>query len=249
MTDPVTKIAQLKSPGMLRDHLDRLGIPLPLDDVILTSEQDSPLSQPLVVGPVTVGNRWCIHPMEGWDAHADGSPSELTLRRWESFGRSGAKLIWGGEAAAVQEDGRANPRQTLATPNNSDGLARLLTRLRLAHAAHCGSTDDLLVGLQLTHSGRFSRPHSKALEPRIAYHHPLLDVKFGIAPDDQQVVWSDDELERLIDNYVAAAQVASEVGFQFVDVKACHGYLLHEFLMPVLALVLSAVTLAAVRGC
>ncbi len=230
MTESFTKIGQLKSPQLLRERLLQLGIPLPVDDEILTAEQGSPLSQPLAVGPIIVGNRWCIHPMEGWDANDDGSPSELTLRRWENFGRSGAKLIWGGEAAAVQSDGRANPRQVLATADNRRGLAQLLTRLCDTHRAHFGSTDDLLVGLQLTHSGRFSRPHSQQLEPRIAYHHPLLDKKFAISPDDNSVVWTDGDLERLIDTYVAAARVACDVGFQFVDVKACHGYLLHEFL-------------------
>jgi NADPH2 dehydrogenase len=99
-----------------------------------------------------------------------------------------------------------------------------------AHREAFGTTDDLVVGLQLTHSGRFCRPNSKALEPRIAYHHPLLDEKFGIKPDDMSVVWTDDDLERLIDSYVACAGVARDVGFQFVDIKACHGYLLHEFL-------------------
>ncbi len=230
MTEHFPKIAQLKTPQMLRDHLARLQLSLPLDDTILTAQQGSPLSHPLAIGNRTVGNRWCVHPMEGWDAHGDGSPSELTLRRWQRFGESGAKLIWGGEAAAVQPDGRANPRQLLAMGSNRAGLARLLTRLCEAHRLHCGSADDLLVGLQLTHSGRFSRPQAGPLQPRIAYHHPLLDRKFDIAPDDQRVVWTDDDLERLIDNYVAAACVACDVGFQFVDIKCCHGYLLHEFL-------------------
>ena len=93
-----------------------------------------------------------------------------------------------------------------------------------------GTIDDLLVGLQLTHSGRFSRPNSKQLEPRIAYHHPLLDAKFGIDPHDTSIVWKDDDLERLIDRYVAAAGLARDAGYRFVDIKACHGYLLHEFL-------------------
>src|SRR5207237_9142454 len=132
--------------------------------------------------------------------------------------------------AAVQPDGRANPNQTLATPSNKLGLAALLNECHAAHREAFGSTDDLVVGLQLTHSGRFCRPNSKQLEPRIAYHHPLLDVKFGIQPNDNSVVWTDDDLERLIDSYVVAAGVARDVGFQFVDIKACHGYLLHEFL-------------------
>jgi NADPH2 dehydrogenase len=230
MADRLVKIAQLKSPAALRQRLADLNLELPVDDAILTAGQASPLAAPIRMGPHTVGNRWCIHPMEGWDAQLDGSPSELTVRRWENIGRSGAKLIWGGEAAAVRPDGKANPHQTLATRDNRAGLARLLGRLRQAHLSRFGSDDDLVVGLQLTHSGRFSRPASGPLQPRIAFHHPLLDAKFGIDPQDETAVVTDSEVPQLIDDYVASAGVAREVGFQFVDIKACHGYLLHEFL-------------------
>jgi NADPH2 dehydrogenase len=224
------KIAQLKSPEALRARLAELGLELPLDDAIQTAADGSPMAAPLSLGPLTAGNRWCIHPMEGWDAHRDGSPSEHTLRRWRHFGMSGAGLIWGGEAAAVQPDGRANPNQTLATVENRAGLAALWKELQAGHRSLGGDAPAMVAGLQLTHSGRFCRPNDKRLEPRIAYHHPLLDAKFGIDPQDQSVVWTDDDLERLIDQYVVAARLARDVGFQFVDVKACHGYLLHEFL-------------------
>ena len=171
------KVAQLKDTSALRARLAELGLELPIDERILTAAEGSPLASPLNVGGFTIGNRWCIHPMEGWDANPDGSPSEHTIRRWRHFGLSGAKWIWGGEAAAVQPDGRANPNQTLATASNRQGLANLLAACRTAHRESFGSDDDLFVGLQLTHSGRFSRPHDKRLEPRIAYHHPLLGSK------------------------------------------------------------------------
>jgi len=224
------KIAQLKSVAAFRDRLTELSLSLPLDGHILSASEDSPLAQPLRLADRTIGNRWCIHPMEGWDANPDGTPSEHTLRRWRNFGLSGAKLIWGGEAAAVQENGRANPNQTQAVERTRAGLRQLLDELQSAYRQAFGTTDDLLVGLQLTHSGRFSRPRGKQLEPRIAYHHPLLDAKFNIDPTDTSIVWTDDDLERLIDSYLAAAKLAQEVGFDFVDVKSCHGYLLHEFL-------------------
>jgi len=232
-----TKIAQLKTVAALRERLAELQLDLPVDDEILTAAQGSPLAEPLELADsrgnsFRVGNRWCIHPMEGWDAEHDGSPSPHTLRRWHNFGLSGAKLIWGGEAAAVQPDGRANPRQTMAIESNKRGLAELRDECLDAHRARFGTTDDLFLGLQLTHSGRFARPHSKKLEPRIAYHHPLLDAKFGIDPadDSHSLVWTDYDLERLIESFVVAAGLAANVGYQFVDVKACHGYLLHEFL-------------------
>ena len=231
MSNDYVKIARLKDVPAFRGRLEELGLELPVDDEALTAAAGSPLAQPIEVSGVTVGNRWCIHPMEGWDANRDGSPTEYTIRRWRNFGLSGAKLIWGGEAAAVQPDGRANPNQTLATPENEDGLRQLLTTLNDAHAESFGSTDDLLVGLQLTHSGRFCRPNDKVRwEPRIACHHPLLDEKYGIDPNDDSIIWTDDDLHRQIDTYVEAARLAQKVGFRFVDVKACHGYLLHEFL-------------------
>jgi len=223
------KVAQLRTAAALRARLAELHLELPVDDLPMRGPA-SPLAQPWTVGQFHIGNRWSIHPMEGWDGESTGEPSSLTLRRWERFGQSGAKLIWGGEAAAVRHDGRANPRQLLATSHHAAGLARLLETLRTAHAQTMGRTDDLLVDLQLTHSGRFCRPHTHQLEPRIAYHHPLLDARFSIDPDDARVVWTDTELEGLIDDYVAAARIAHQAGFQFVDVKACHGYLLHEFL-------------------
>ncbi len=225
------KVAQLKTVERFQERLSELGLQLPCDNELLSAEGNSPLAQTLHVDGLNIGNRWCIHPMEGWDAHRDGSPSDLTIRRWQRFGESGAKLIWGGEAAAVQPTGRANPNQTLATTSNEAGLRRLLQSLLDAHAACGQSTDDLAVGLQLTHSGRFCKPNDhKRWEPRIAYHHPLLDPKFNIAADDDSVLLSDDDLERLIDDYVVSAKLAHKLGFHFVDVKACHGYLLHELL-------------------
>ncbi|REK12877.1 MAG: NADH:flavin oxidoreductase [Planctomycetota bacterium] len=230
MSTAYPKIAQLKTVDALRERFAALGVELPIDEVILTAEAGSPLAEPLAMGPFMLGNRWCIHPMEGWDANPDGSPSPHTLRRWRHFGLSGAKLIWGGEAAAVVPAGRANPNQTLGTPGNRAGLAALLAETRDAHQQAFGDTGDLCVGLQLTHSGRFCRPNGPKLEPRLAYHHPLLDAKFGIDPDDASLVVTDDDVERLIEAYVAAAATAQELGYDFVDVKSCHGYLLHEFL-------------------
>ena len=159
----------------------------------------------------------------------DGRPSDLTIRRWKHFGESGAKLIWGGEAVAVRHDGRANPNQLLSTDETTGDLEMLREVLVEAHKSKFGSTDDLLIGLQLTHSGRFARPnHKKNLEPRILYHHPILDPKFGIEPD--AACLSDTEIDDLIGDFVRASVRAREAGYAFVDIKHCHGYLGHEFL-------------------
>lgn len=226
----IRKIAQLRSVTEFRQRCDELGIDLPADDLVLSADEGTPMARNLPFGKSLCGNRWCIHPMEGWDANFDGSPSRYTLRRWKNFGRSGAKLIWGGEAAAVRIDGRANPRQTLAVPSNLAGLRTLREVLVEEHEAAGQSSSDLVVGLQLTHSGRFSVDAQGKRQPRLAYHHPLLDRRFDIDPHDVSLVWTDQQLQELKHDYVVAAQLAEEAGYQFVDVKACHGYLLHEFL-------------------
>ncbi|MEM7785822.1 MAG: NADH:flavin oxidoreductase, partial [Planctomycetota bacterium] len=135
-----TKIAQLKTVELFRQYLEELQIEIPIDDAILTSEQQSPLAEKLLIGSFTVGNRWCVHPMEGWDANPDGTASELTARRWKRFGESGAKLIWGGEAMAVQPDGRANSNQLMAIESSRESLQKLLGVLESAHRENFGTS-------------------------------------------------------------------------------------------------------------
>jgi NADPH2 dehydrogenase len=228
------KIASFKTPQAFREHVRSLGLALELDDEVLAAPQ-SPMAQPLIYqspitnDPITLGNRFAILPMEGWDGTPDGKPSDLTRRRWRHFGQSGAKLIWGGEAVAVRHDGRANPNQLMINTATLGDLARLRQELVDAHAASFGRTDDLLVGLQLTHSGRFARPNVKTKpEPIILYHHPNLDRRVNIGPDFP--VMTDAQIDDLIGEFVRAAVQARDIGFAFVDLKHCHGYLGHEFL-------------------
>ena len=224
------RVARFRSPSDLRAHLATLDSPIPLDDAVLSAAEGSPLAAPITFGDRRAGNRWCIHPMEGWDATTDGRPTDILFRRWRRFGESGAKLIWGGEAVAVVPEGRANPNQLCAPACGRSGFATLLSTVREAHRDRHGTTDDLIVALQLTHSGRFSKPTTAGRQPLLAYHHPLLDSRHGIDPTDASCLLSDDDVERLIDAYVAAARDAEAAGFDMVDLKACHGYLIHEFL-------------------
>jgi NADPH2 dehydrogenase len=222
---PIKSIASVDD---FRAYVTELGIDLQCDDDV-SGGGESALMKPFEVHGRTVGNRWACHPMEGWDGTADGHATEPMIRRWRRFGESGAKLIWGGEAMAVRFDGRANPHQLIINDETETDLVTLRGAVTNAHAERFGNTDDLLIGFQLTHSGRFCRPGPGSdLKPWIAYRHPILDAKFGIDSDDPII--SDDEVKRLIEQFVGAAKIAHRVGVDFVDVKHCHGYLLHEFL-------------------
>lgn len=230
MTEKVRypRVSSFKKTDDFRAHLEKVDAVMPCDDAIETAPA-SPLAQSAEVGGVRIGNRFAIQPMEGWDGNEKGEPSDLTRRRWRNFGLSGAKLIWGGEAFAVVPEGRANPNQLMALEGNRAGMAELRDILLAAHNERFGKTDDVLLGLQLTHSGRFCRPFRKdRMEPAILYRHPILDRKFGIDADYPLI--EDAYIEMLIDRYVAAAKIAWELGYHFVDVKHCHGYLGHEFL-------------------
>ena len=220
------RIATLRTAEGFRAHLEKAGIRLGFDAEL---SRPSPLGEPVEVDGIRVGNRFCILPMEGWDGTDEGEPSELTYRRWCNFGRSGAKLIWGGEAVAVRPDGRANPNQLLINGRTVKSLAKLREALVAAHRTRFGAAADrdLYAGLQLTHSGRFSRPYRKDKpEPLAACTHPILDRRFpGAVPQ-----MSDEDLDTLIEDFIRAARLAHSAGYAFVDVKHCHGYLGHELL-------------------
>jgi 2,4-dienoyl-CoA reductase-like NADH-dependent reductase (Old Yellow Enzyme family) len=222
------RIASLKTADAFSEHLATSGIDLAFD-ATLDPPASSPLARPLRIGERRLSNRFAVLPMEGWDGTDTGEPSDLTRRRWRRFGESGAALIWGGEAVAVRNDGRANPQQLMLAPATAPHIAELATLLRTAHADRFGrrSADDLYLGLQLTHSGRFSKSRPDHVpEPLVAYRHPWLDRRF---PGGVRVL-SDEDLDRLCDQFVAAANLAWSIGFQFVDIKHCHGYLGHELL-------------------
>jgi 2,4-dienoyl-CoA reductase-like NADH-dependent reductase (Old Yellow Enzyme family) len=224
VTERWPRVASLRTPAALRARLAEIGAPLPCDDAIAAG---GPLAAPLDLGGGLVApNRFVIQPMEGWDGTRDGRPTDLTERRWRRFGASGAGWIWGGEAVAVRPDGRANPHQLVASEANLGALAALRAALceeatRAGHAAP-------VVGLQLTHSGRWSVPDPGPRRPRVAFRHALLDARAEVR--DDAAVLTDAEVDALIDDFARAASIADRAGYAFVDVKHCHGYLLHEFL-------------------
>src|SRR5882672_2242216 len=121
----LTRVPSLKTVADFRNHVASLGIELPCEDVIVAGGA-SPLAQPVANATINgkrIGNRWAVQPMEGWDATTTGGATDDVRRRWQRFGESGAKLIYGGEAMAVRPDGRANPNQLLIIEGNKADLA------------------------------------------------------------------------------------------------------------------------------
>src|SRR5690606_31166875 len=113
--------------------------------------------------------------------------------------------------------------------NTFNGVKKMFDTLVEAHKQAVGNTDDLSIGIQLTHSGRFSKRNDKTkMEPLTAFRHPVLDRRLGITDDSRLL--SDSDIRRIIDNCAKCAKLAEKIGFHWVDVKHCHGYLGHELL-------------------
>ncbi len=198
-----------------RRELAEEGIFLPF------AEDFRSLKAPLPLKNVTIPNRIAIQPMEGCDSGGDGTPGELTRRRYDRFARGGAGLLWM-EANAVVPEGRANPHQMMLTEKNLDSFRRLLEDIREAGMKENGYAPALF--LQMTHSGRYSKPEGKAA-PLILYHCETLKSQEAGAR-----ILTDAELDALPEKYERTADLARRAGFDGVDVKCCHRYLLSEAL-------------------
>lgn len=227
-----TRVAQLKTASDLKNYLEAANVDLSFDETLLPPAE-SPFNTPIPLkSGKTIGNSLCILPMEGWDGTLDGKPTEFTKNRWIKFAVSGAKLLFGCEAVAVCHEGKANPNQLVMNEANFEEFVNLRQLIVDKHAEKFGTTDGLVIGLQLTHSGRFCKPNShKKFESKILYSHPFLNQKFGMTADYPTL--TDEEIDEIIEYYINAAVLAQKAGFDFVDVKHCHGYLGHEFLSAV----------------
>ena len=204
----------------LRQEIKRNEYSFSLDDDI------EPLGKQASIEGKTVPNALCVNPMEGHDADTDGGPSGLTFRRYRRFAEGGAGIIWL-EATAVTENGKAHPRQLHLTEESLTGFSQLNKEIKKSAKKFHPEGQEPLTVLQLTHSGRHSAPEGTS-EPVIAKHSDRLDKKYNIGPNYPVV--SDAGLTEIKKEFIRSAELAAEAGFDAVDIKACHGYLVHELL-------------------
>jgi len=217
------------------DDLRRLSDRLGLD--VAAQEDVSILAKAVEVNGLVIPNSLAVHPMEGCDGDSQGRPGSLAMRRYQRFAAGGAGLIWA-EATAVVPEGRANPRQLWLHQGSKEAFAAMVKMMRQAAAESMSPRHRPVIVVQLTHSGRYSKPAGAAapiIPQRDPYRDPLVpqveptpNAKSKI-PEDWPIV-ADDYLDRLKERYVEAARLAYEVGFDAVDIKSCHGYLINELL-------------------
>lgn len=211
---------QYKHLDEIRDTTQELGLALEFDDDVSILGNQVPIHDKIVA------NSLAIQPMEGHDGTSDGRPSELTFRRYRRFAAGGAGLLWF-EATAVTPQGRANPQQLMLNADTLPDFRQLVTETHDAAKRSFGMEHRPFTVLQLTHSGRYSKPEGTP-QPTIAFHDPYLDGETHVLPS--QIPISDEELRILEDQFVEAAKLALEAGFDAVDIKHCHRYLPSELL-------------------
>lgn len=202
----------------LQDEIAAEGLNIPL------ASDSSILTKPVRVDTHEAPNALAILPMEGCDAHPDGTPAELTRRRYLRTAAGGSGLVWW-EGNAVVEEGRPSPTSLMITRDTVGAFANLIEECKQAARDHAGH--EPLNIMQLTHSGRYSRPVDTPA-PMVAFRDPLLDPGSGVTRDEQVV--SDTYLDELTGHFVESAQCAEQAGFDGVDIKAANKYLLSELL-------------------
>ena len=201
----------------VKERAEELKVYLPF------SSSTDILKTPLKVGNVTFHNRMGIAPMEGADSLEDGSPSDYTIRRYVNEAIGGSALIWF-EAISIVPEGRSSKTQLLLTEENVESYKRMNEKIKEAGRKANGFEPYLI--MQANHSGRYSNPDNRPA-PMIAYRHPQLEQYR--AADDSCIV-TDDYLKSLEESFGKAALLAKKAGFDAVDIKSCHGYLLAELL-------------------
>lgn len=178
------------------------------------------LGKPVTIGHLSCANRFAVLPMEGCDSNTDGSPSPLVRERYLKYAEGGFGLIWF-EANAIVPEGRANELQMMLTASNVSKFRDLVRDVdELSMKKHGFKPIKIL---QLTHSGRYCRPEGHLARPLVPQHDPFLDK-------GNEVIVSDEYLDSLVERYVISAMLAREAGFDGVDIKACHRYLVSELL-------------------
>lgn len=189
----------------------------------------SQLFTPFTIGSLTLPNRIVIAPMCQYSAE-NGEANDWHVLHWGNLLMSGAGLLII-EATAVEPIGRISPADLgLWSDAAEAALGKALSTVRkyssmplaiqLAHAGRKASTAAPWDGGQLVRPEQGGWP---VVSPSA--------IPFG-ADDPAPAALDRQELQRILQAFVSAAERAGRLGFDAIEIHAAHGYLLHQFLSP-----------------
>ena len=170
------------------------------------------LLSPIKIGNLTAVNRFFAQPMECTDADADGNPSDLTYARYETLFRGGFSLI-DLEAITITGESRARLNQLEIMPKNAKAIGNFVRALKSINP-------HAIFVFQLTHAGELSNPK---FSRRVTVKN---------LPGYEGDLLSEEEVDKIIDEFVLASQITHDAGADGIDMKFCHGYLGNQILRP-----------------
>ena len=216
------KFGTMKTAADFEKTMTEAGLPFPVDENV------DILAKPIQIGDKIVPNRLCIQPLEGFDGEPDGSPSDLIRRRYKRYAGGGAGMIWY-ESIAISEDGRCNPLQMVIRPSTVQSIREMVEEANAEAIKNFGRRPYNV--LQLTHSGRRSNNKQWQSTPLAVCENPYMDDHNSIDGSSGKItIASDDKIEEIIRGFIDGAILAKQAGFDAVDVKICHEYILRELL-------------------
>lgn len=216
------KFNQMNTVKDFETTMSAAGLPFPVDESV------DVLFEPIQLGNKTIPNRICLQPCEGFDGKPDGSPSELDFRRYKRYAGGGAGMLWY-ESIAISEDGRCNPLQMVIRPSTVAEIKRMVDEANEVAIENFGRRPYNI--LQLTHSGRRSNDKNWKSTPLAVCENPYMDDHNSIDGSSGQItIATDEKIEEIIRGFIDGAILAHQAGFDAVDVKVCHEYILRELL-------------------
>ena len=200
------KFGTMKTAADFEKTMTEAGLPFPVDENV-----------DILAKPIQIG-----------DGEPDGSPSDLIRRRYKRYAGGGAGMIWY-ESIAISEDGRCNPLQMVIRPSTVQSIREMVEEANAEAIKNFGRRPYNV--LQLTHSGRRSNNKQWQSTPLAVCENPYMDDHNSIDGSSGKItIASDDKIEEIIRGFIDGAILAKQAGFDAVDVKICHEYILRELL-------------------
>jgi 2,4-dienoyl-CoA reductase-like NADH-dependent reductase (Old Yellow Enzyme family)/thioredoxin reductase len=191
------------------------------------------LFEPIRIGPVEIPNRVCHVPTDISSSHIDGSVSDRDIHHHTQLAKGGTGFIVVGATSPDGRTGRSTVTNLVVDNDNYiPGFARLAAGMH-RYGARCA--------VQLQHPGRqaalprdgkFASNDAAVSLPWSQSHA----IAYAAADEKKKTVHvlTTDEILELVDLFSEAAWRVQQAGFDAVELHAAHGYLISQFMSPLL---------------
>lgn len=179
------------------------------------------LFDPIMIRGMRVKNRLAMAPMESHLGNADGSVSKEAIAYYRERALGGVGLVVVEYTCVDGTDGFSSmaPQLRLDSPFYRSGHGKLAAAIKSGGARAC---------VQLSHAGRQSREAVIGRQPVSSSAVPLQSFYLNAVPRALE----EEEIHRIVQSYASAAALAVQSGYDAVMLHGAHGYLLQQFLSP-----------------